>query len=214
MKVGILLNVIMKRVISPCLKFIVKPHDFQLNIFQTEPINGSMTQRYNFFVNSTLFFNEFTKKSYKKFIIYNHQTLQAIAEDNLDILLIEGHEAGQNTAIACLACHHGYVFVADAQFGERALELQGVEQEVLGLLDGLAGNVHRWLVGIDTEHIHAILHILAHGLLAQAVFHPPRGDDGKAQSMGDVIERRHLMLHGMAAPCLALAAVHKAVDGP
>ena len=32
--------------------------------------------------------------------------------------------------------------------------------------------------------------------------------------MGDVVERRELMLHGVHAPSLGLAAVGKAIDGP
>ena len=100
-------------------------------------------------------------------------------------MLLEWNESRQNAAGTGFASHRGDVLITDTQGRECALQPKCVEKEFLGFLDGLLGDIHGRLVGVNAEDVHAVLDILAHGVLAQAILHPARSDNGEAQAVGD-----------------------------
>ena len=89
--------------------------------------------------------------------------LHAHLKNLLHIGLLQRLEAGQGATTDGFLGHHCEVGAVDAHLGEGALQLQGVEEEVAQLLNGLVSDVHWGQAWVDAEDVGAKLHIFRHG---------------------------------------------------
>jgi len=140
--------------------------------------------------------------------------LQAHREDLLDVLRAQRLEGMHSALGDRLLRHDGEVRVVNTNLGERTLESERLEQESANALDSLLCNLHLGKRSIYIKNVDPELVELGDGRLIERVFHPSGGENRKAQSVGDVVNGRQLVLHRVAAPRLALATVDEAVDGP